>query len=294
MRIVVDPKELQKTCLELRRQGRTVGLVPTMGYFHQGHVSLMDYVRGRADTVVVSLFVNPTQFGPNEDLDRYPRDFARVRERRRRPGWTICSPPSPGHVRPDASTFVTVDGVSAGLCGARGPRISGGWHGGASFSCWPSPRSRCSGEGRQQLAVIRRMVRDLDIPVAVVGRPIVREADGLALSSRNVFLSGTSGTRPLDQQGPSGGGGSDRLGERDPGTAWSWPGTSWPPTPRWGRSNTWRPWTRSPWRRRRGSRVRWCWPRRWRFPGPGSSTTGWRRLRRAGRAGRAVSPCQVS
>ncbi len=223
MRIVIEPRELQGICLDLRRQGQAVGLVPTMGYFHQGHVSLMDHARGRADTVVVSLFVNPTQFGPSEDLDRYPRDFARDRDTAEKAGVDILFAPEPGAMyAPDASTAVTVDGVSAGLCGASRPtHFRGVATVVTKLFMLVQPTFAVFGEkDRQQLAVIRRMVRDLDIPVEVVGRPIVREPDGLALSSRNVFLSrderdqATWINKALQAA-------ADLIasGERDPGTA---------------------------------------------------------------------------
>jgi pantoate--beta-alanine ligase len=189
---VTHPHELQKICIDMRLQGKKVGLVPTMGYFHQGHVSLMDHARRHADVVVASLFVNPAQFGPNEDLDRYPRDFERDRMVAEAAGVDILFAPSPDDMyAPDASTSVTVDGVSAGLCGASRPtHFRGVATVVTKLFMLAQPSFAVFGEkDRQQLAVIRRMVRDLNIPVTVVGRPIVREADGLALSSRNVFLS---------------------------------------------------------------------------------------------------------
>jgi len=163
-----------------------------MGFFHQGHKSLMDHAREHADVVVVSLFVNPTQFGPNEDLDRYPRDLTRDREVAASAGVDILFTPDPAAMyAPDASTFVTVQGVSAGLCGASRPtHFRGVATVVTKLFMLVNPTFAVFGEkDRQQLAVISRLVRDLNIPVAVVGRPIVREPDGLALSSRNVFLS---------------------------------------------------------------------------------------------------------
>jgi len=192
VRIVTQPHELQKICIDMRLARKSIGLAPTMGYLHQGHVSLMDYARRHADHVVVSLFVNPTQFGPNEDLDRYPRDFERDRMVAEAAGADILFAPRPDDMyAPDAATSVTVDGVSAGLCGASRPtHFRGVATVVAKLFMLAQPSFAVFGEkDRQQLAVIRRMVRDLDIPVTVVGRPIVREADGLALSSRNVFLS---------------------------------------------------------------------------------------------------------
>lgn len=192
MRIISDPKQMQDVATELRLQRKIIGFVPTMGYFHQGHVSLMDYARGHADVVAVSLFVNPSQFGPGEDLDRYPRDFERDREMAESAGVDILFAPDPAAMyAPDASTSVTVEGVSAGLCGASRPtHFRGVATVVAKLFMLAQPTFAVFGEkDRQQLAVITRMVRDLNIPVTVVGRPIVREADGLALSSRNVFLS---------------------------------------------------------------------------------------------------------
>jgi pantoate--beta-alanine ligase len=183
---------MQEISIGLRHERKKVGFVPTMGYFHQGHVSLMDYAREHADVVVVSLFVNPTQFGPNEDLDRYPRDFEHDREVAEAAGADILfTPDAKAMYAPDASTSVSVEGVSAGLCGASRPtHFRGVATVVAKLFMLVNPTFAVFGEkDRQQLAVIRRMVRDLNIPVAVVGRPIVREADGLALSSRNVFLS---------------------------------------------------------------------------------------------------------
>ncbi|MEF3696883.1 pantoate--beta-alanine ligase [Desulfolutivibrio sp.] len=192
MRIVSDPKQMQKISMDLRNERKIVGFVPTMGFLHQGHKSLMDHAREHADVVVVSLFVNPAQFGPNEDLDRYPRDLERDREVAASAGVDILFTPDPAAMyAPDASTFVTVEGVSAGLCGASRPtHFRGVATVVTKLFMLVNPTFAVFGEkDRQQLAVISRMVRDLNIPVAVVGRPIVREADGLALSSRNVFLS---------------------------------------------------------------------------------------------------------
>ncbi len=192
MRIVSDPKQMQEISIDLSYKRKKIGFVPTMGYFHQGHVSLMDYAREHADVVVVSLFVNPTQFGPNEDLDRYPRDIEHDREVAGAAGADILfTPDAKAMYAPDASTSVIVEGVSAGLCGASRPtHFRGVATVVTKLFMLVNPTFAVFGEkDRQQLAVIRRMVRDLNIPVAVVGRPIVREADGLALSSRNVFLS---------------------------------------------------------------------------------------------------------
>jgi pantoate--beta-alanine ligase len=192
MDIIREPQALQKASLHWRAQGLATGLVPTMGYFHAGHLSLMDFARQRADRVVVSLFVNPTQFGPNEDLGRYPRDFERDAALAREHGVDLLFAPEPGAMyAPDHATWVEVPDLARGLCGATRPtHFKGVTTVVAKLFHLAQPTFAVFGEKDwQQLAIIRRMVRDLHFPLEVVGRPIVREADGLALSSRNVFLT---------------------------------------------------------------------------------------------------------
>ena len=192
MKILTTPHELRAQCRDWRSGGASVGLVPTMGYFHAGHLSLMDHARSRADKVVVSLFVNPTQFGPSEDLDRYPRDHERDAAVAREHGVDALFLPEPGAMyAPDHATWVEVPDLAAGLCGATRPtHFRGVCTVVAKLFNLAAPDFAVFGQKDwQQLAIIRHMVRDLDMPVEIVGRPIVREDDGLALSSRNVYLS---------------------------------------------------------------------------------------------------------
>lgn len=175
-----------------RRSGKTIAFVPTMGFFHQGHVSLMEYGRSRADRLVVSLFVNPLQFGAGEDFERYPRDEDRDRMLAEAAGTDVLFLPSREELYPDRfQTYVDVEQLTRGLCGASRP---GHFRGVATVVCklfhLVKPHWAVFGlKDYQQVAVIRQMVRDLDLDVEVVPRPIVREADGLAMSSRNVYLS---------------------------------------------------------------------------------------------------------
>ncbi len=169
-----------------------VGLVPTMGYLHEGHLSLVRAAREANAHVVASIFVNPTQFAPNEDLSTYPRDEARdlaLLEAERVDA--VFAPPAEEMYPEGFSTYVTVEGLTSRLEGASRPtHFRGVTTVVLKLLNAVQPRRAYFGrKDAQQLAVIRRMVRDLDLPVEVVGLPIVREADGLALSSRNVYLT---------------------------------------------------------------------------------------------------------
>jgi pantoate--beta-alanine ligase len=192
MRLIAHPAEMQTLAASWRSRGRTIAFVPTMGYFHQGHLSLMRYGRQAGDRLVVSLFVNPTQFGPTEDLNRYPRDLARDVGLAESVGVDVIYTPGVEEMYPQGyQTYVTVEDLSAGLCGASRP---GHFRGVATvvLKLFHQVRPHVAVFGEkdyQQLAVIRRMVRDLDLEVEVVGQPIVREEDGLAMSSRNTYLS---------------------------------------------------------------------------------------------------------
>jgi pantoate--beta-alanine ligase len=178
-----------------RAEGRTVGFVPTMGAFHEGHRSLMRAARARHDTVVVSLFVNPLQFGPAEDLDRYPRDLSGDLAVAAAEGVDIVFAPPvremyPGWPEPPVTT-VSVAGLTEGLCGSARP---GHFDGVATvvaklFGIVGPSTAYFGKKDAQQLAVVRRLAADLCLPVEVVGCPLVREPDGLALSSRNRNLS---------------------------------------------------------------------------------------------------------
>ena len=181
-----------ETFADVRVLGRgRVGLVPTMGYLHEGHLSLIHAARRECDTVVVSLFVNPLQFGPNEDLASYPRDLKRDADLADAAGADVLfAPPLEVMYPSEPLTTVTVGEVTEGMEGARRP---GHFDGVATvvvklLAGVAPDRSYFGRKDAQQLATIRRMVLDLSFPTAVVGAPIVREADGLALSSRNIFL----------------------------------------------------------------------------------------------------------
>jgi len=186
---------LVRTVREVREWRRSVsgslGLVPTMGYLHDGHLSLVDRARRENATVAASLFVNPTQFGPSEDLSRYPRDLDRDRALLEARGCDLLFAPARDEMYPKGfDTFVDVGSISAPLEGERRP---GHFRGVATvvlklFDIVQPQRAYFGQKDAQQLAVLRRMVRDLDVPVEIVGCPIVREADGLAMSSRNSYL----------------------------------------------------------------------------------------------------------
>ena len=192
MKIITDPIEMQRAALAIRRNGRTIALVPTMGCLHAGHISLVRVALRRADRVIVSLFVNPAQFGPNEDFEAYPRNLERDLGLLEAEGVDLAFCPSPEHLyAPDHSTFVNESKVSQDLCGASRP---GHFRGVCTivlklFNLVTPDRAYFGEKDFQQLLVIRRMIRDLDVPVEVRGCPIVREKDGLALSSRNVYLA---------------------------------------------------------------------------------------------------------
>jgi len=191
--LTVELVERMRTETELARQrGVVVGLVPTMGFFHEGHLSLMRRARAECGLVVVSLFVNPTQFGPGEDLAAYPRDFQRDCELARREGVDVMFAPRASEMYcNDSSTFVIVEGVSGPLCGASRP---GHFRGVATvvaklFNICRPHRAYFGLKDYQQVRVLEKMVRDLDFDLQVVRCPIVREPDGLAMSSRNSYLS---------------------------------------------------------------------------------------------------------
>ena len=193
-------RELQSFALAKKREGRTIGLVPTMGALHAGHLSLIDIARQRSDIVIVSIFVNPTQFAPTEDLDRYPRPFERDAELCREHRVDAIFAPEPGEMYPpDASTYVTENSLSKVLCGVSRPTFFRGVTTVvAKLFLLAQPDFAVFGlKDAQQALVIERMVRDLDFPIQIVKAPLVRDADGLALSSRNAYLSPDERKRAL-------------------------------------------------------------------------------------------------
>jgi pantoate--beta-alanine ligase len=174
-----------------RRQGQKVGLVPTMGALHQGHLSLVRAAKEQSDYVAVSLFVNPLQFGPNEDLAQYPRTFERDRDLLGQAGVDLLFAPSEGEMYPGrAVTFVDVEGLSERLDGQSRPGHFRGVTTVVSklFHIIEPDRAFFGQKDAAQVAIMRRMVRDLNLPVEIVVCPIVRECDGLAMSSRNAYL----------------------------------------------------------------------------------------------------------
>lgn len=192
MKIVDNIKEVRAEVKKWRAQGLSVGLVPTMGYLHEGHESLIKKAVSQNDKVVVSVFVNPTQFGPNEDLESYPRDINRDGQLCENAGAALIFHPQPSEMYTgDACTKVHVDGLTAGLCGKTRPVHFDGVCTVVSklFNIVAPDRAYFGEKDAQQLAVVRRMVRDLNFDIEIVGCPIIRENDGLAKSSRNTYLS---------------------------------------------------------------------------------------------------------
>ncbi len=191
-RIIHHVSELQRYSDAVRSSGKRVALVPTMGALHAGHVSLVASARGAADRVIVSIFVNPTQFGPGEDFERYPRDTQGDIAKLRHAGADIVFMPSVEEMYPEGnSTWVDVDGVTDGMCGRGRP---GHFRGVTTIVARlfnaAKPHVAVFGEkDYQQLAAIRRMAQDLRMDVEVLGAPTVRDPDGLAMSSRNAYLS---------------------------------------------------------------------------------------------------------
>ena len=192
MKIIKTIEELRPIIKGWKREGLTVGLVPTMGYLHGGHKSLIVKAVSENDKVVVSDFVNPTQFGANEDLSSYPRDIERDAALCEAAGADIIFHPEPEEMYfSDKCTFVDMDKLTKGLCGKTRPVHFSGVCTVVSklFNIVTPDRAYFGQKDAQQLAVIKRMVRDLNFDITIVGCPIVREADGLALSSRNTYLN---------------------------------------------------------------------------------------------------------
>lgn len=192
MKIVSTVEQVREEVKKWRQQGLTVGLVPTMGYLHEGHKSLIDKAVAENDRVVVSVFVNPIQFGPSEDLASYPRDLERDAELCEKAGANVIFHPEDSEMYfDDFCTYVDMDDLTKGLCGKTRPTHFRGVCTVVSklFHIVAPDRAYFGQKDAQQLAVIRRMVRDLNFDLEIVGCPIVREEDGLAKSSRNTYLS---------------------------------------------------------------------------------------------------------
>ena len=192
MEKVYTVKEVREQVKAWRREGLTVGLVPTMGYLHEGHASLIKKAVEQNDKVVVSVFLNPTQFGPTEDLEAYPRDFEADCKLCESIGAAMVFHPEPSEMyAPDFCTWVDMDVLSKTLCGKSRPIHFRGVCTVVSklFNIVTPDRAYFGQKDAQQLAIIRKMVLDLNFDIQIVGCPIVREEDGLAKSSRNTYLS---------------------------------------------------------------------------------------------------------
>lgn len=192
MKIVGTIKEVREQVKEWKKQGLTVGLVPTMGYLHEGHQSLMEAARKDNDKVVTSIFVNPMQFGPTEDLAQYPRDLEHDAALCEKVGVDLIFHPEPEEMyAEDFCSFVDMSGLTEGLCGKSRPVHFRGVCTVVNklFNIVTPDRAYFGQKDGQQLAVIKRMVRDLNMDIEIIGCPIVREEDGLAKSSRNTYLS---------------------------------------------------------------------------------------------------------
>lgn len=204
MKRIRSPAAMQALALRLRRKGVSIGFVPTMGCLHAGHMSLVARARSAADVVVVSIFVNPLQFGPREDFRRYPRTPARDAAMCRRAGVDILFCPDAADMyAPDHSVYVDETRVSEGLCGASRPRHFRGVTTVVAklLNVVQPDLAVFGGKDAQQARVIERMVRDLNMPVKILVAPTVREPDGLAMSSRNAYLSPDERRRAADIHG---------------------------------------------------------------------------------------------
>ena len=220
--VIRDPVEMRARADDLRRAGQRICVIPTMGYLHAGHLSLLRAGRARADALILTIFVNPTQFAADEDLGVYPRDERGDLAKARACGVDLAfCPDAEAMYPPGYQTRVEVAELQQPLCGQSRPDHFAAWpRWSASCSISPTRTWPCSGKkDYQQLAIIRRLVRDLDFGIEIVGMPIVREPDGLAMSSRNAYLSAderaratslargwrprASGSRPVSGMRPS-------------------------------------------------------------------------------------------
>lgn len=183
--------EVRAQVANWQAEGKSVGLVPTMGFLHEGHGSLIRKAVEQNDEVIVSDFVNPTQFGPNEDLESYPRDFEADKNFCEKLGASLIFNPEPDEMYEKPRAYVNIEELSDGLCGARRPVHFRGVCTVVSklFNITKANRAYFGEKDAQQLAIIKKMVKDLNFDIEIVGCPIVREEDGLAMSSRNTYLS---------------------------------------------------------------------------------------------------------
>ena len=192
MRVITAITEMQHISDQIRGKGKVIGVVPTMGFLHEGHISLLQIMRKRCDSLVMTLFVNPAQFGPNEDFDKYPQDFDRDREIAEREGVDILFAPSKEEMYKSGDrTFVEVSGLSEIMCGKSRP---GHFRGVTTIVtklfAIVKPHTAIFGQkDAQQAVILRRMAEDLCFAIDIIVGPTVREPDGLAMSSRNVYLS---------------------------------------------------------------------------------------------------------
>ncbi len=192
MKIFTSPKETQSFVKQIKNEGKTVGLVPTMGAFHEGHLSLMRRAKAENDVVITSIFVNPTQFGPKEDYDAYPRDLENDSKMAEKIGVDVIFAPTVKDMYPQGyATFVNVERLTEKMCGVSRP---GHFKGVATvvtklFNIIPAHRAYFGQKDAQQCIVIKQMTKDLNFDIEIVVLPTVRESDGLAMSSRNKYLS---------------------------------------------------------------------------------------------------------
>ncbi len=192
MRIISTVEEMQRAADDVRRLGKRIAVVPTMGYLHEGHLSLIRIARAHAEVVITTVFVNPTQFGPGEDFTRYPRDLDRDSKLAQSAGSDILFTPAVEEMYPpEAQTYVTVERLTAVLEGKARP---GHFRGVTTivaklFNCTKPHVAVFGQKDAQQAVVVQQMARDLNFDIRIIVAPIVREPDGLAMSSRNVYLS---------------------------------------------------------------------------------------------------------
>lgn len=191
MELTTKIQKLRELVKQWKKEGKSIGLVPTMGYLHDGHASLIQKAVEENDEVIVSIFVNPFQFGENEDLDQYPRDINADSKLCEGLGVSLIFNPEPTEMYDNRHTVVDMETLSDGLCGSKRP---GHFRGVCTvvsklFNLCQPDRSYFGQKDAQQLAIIKKMVKDLNFDIEIIGCPIIREADGLAMSSRNSYLN---------------------------------------------------------------------------------------------------------